>query len=198
MNAPLERVKDKMFDAVLSFFADARVVWAEQSNTKIDKLPYITLKFGTVSKNQFATYDEDLKTYYNCSVPLQMNLYTVGRKVTDLLNPSVTVGYSNTSVSDLTDFAIFLESEYMIDCLSELGIVVTLNNIQDLSALENDSKYRYRAMAEFQIDYTFEGEGIFALRTDKTYPNSSGGRSPSANEDKIINDVQITHEEVKK
>ena len=47
--------------------------------------------------------------------------------------------------------------------------------IRDLTSLQNDSKYRYRAMAEYAVTFVEEAGGRYSLSGMTAAPNSSGG-----------------------
>nr|DAI16847.1 MAG TPA: hypothetical protein [Caudoviricetes sp.] len=186
----LENVKSVLYDVTSDFFKDATVVWAEQINTK-PELPYVTLKTGGIRKSQFPIIDGDSR-FYNCSTTLEINLYTKGKAVTT--GDKVTGNYVNTATSDLADFFSFLESDIVVDQLAMHGLDICLEPpVRDLTGLQNDSKYRYRSMAEATISFSQEANGPYGLG-GRSIPNSSGGgTSEMANaETDIIEEVEIT------
>lgn len=172
----LSLIRGHIFDLVSEFFHGATVVWVEQTNTR-PSVPYITLKTGAVNKSLFpVTDDVSGIAYYMCSTVLEINLYTRGREVRIEENEDCLVNYENTAVSDLMDFILFLESEAIIDRLSEYNLDIQLMPpVRDLTELMNESKYRYRSMAEFTVNFVLEASGRFGVSAMERIPNDSGG-----------------------
>lgn len=147
----MESVESVIYDVTAEFFHGATVIWAEQVNTKPD-LPYVTLKTGNLNRTRFPVVDDDGNRFYPCSTLLEINLYTKGKAVTVAEN--VTGNYANTAASDLQDFFNYLDSEEIVDKLAAHGMDISLEPpVRDLTNLQNDSKYRYRAMAEATVSF---------------------------------------------
>lgn len=172
----LEEVKDKLYELTSVFFGKgATIVWAEQINTK-PKLPYVTLKTNGIKRNVFLLQEDDGRRFYHCETTFEINLYTSGKKMTK--GTKSTANYANTATSDLMDFFNFLDSEFGIDFLSENEMSISLmRNVRDLTQLENESKYRYRAMAEAVVSFMTEASGLYGIKNTSSFPNSSGGGS---------------------
>lgn len=171
MNA--NEVKDKLHDVIKLFFPETEVVWAEQVNTK-PAVPYLTVKLGDINRRAFPVEDPDAGRYYHCNTTLEVQLYTNGMPIT--VASKSTGNYANSASSDLMDFANFVESEAMLDFLTDPGIEMSLiPPVRDLSALENERKYRYRAMAEFIVTFVEEANGWYGISGMPLVPNSSGG-----------------------
>lgn len=169
----MEGVREAVYEIVSLFFSGVAVIWAEQANTKPEP-PYVSLKTGGISRTRFPIVDEDGSRYYPCSTTLEINLYTKGKPVTEEEN--VTGNFMNTATSDLNDFFNFVESEEITDVLAEKGVAVLLNPpIRDLTALENESRYRYRAMAEATVSFAQEADGRYGIGGMPDAPNYSGG-----------------------
>ena len=167
----LEDVKSMIYDITAEFFCGATVIWAEQINTK-PETPYITLKLGGIRKTLFPLLNGDERAY-SCSTTLEVNLYTKGKAIT--VAECVTGNYINTATSDLFDYFSFIESDVIVDRLAEYGLDITLEPpIRDLTALQNDSKYRYRAMAEATVSFIQNANGPYSVG-GRTLPNASGG-----------------------
>lgn len=191
----LNDAKDTIFDMVYMFFPKTAILWEEQNATK-PAPPYISLRARNFSRNLHQILDDEGKKIYNCETILEINLYTKGKKVSSGKN--TTASYINTATSDMMDFCNFLESEFGTNYLSSRDMAVLLSPpIRDLSALENDSKYRYRAMAEFQVSFVEVADGLYGVSNMKKVPNSSGGASDSMVSEPIetIEDVEIIYEE---
>lgn len=169
----LGAVKGAIHDMTAMFFAGAGVIWAEQVNT-VPALPYVTLKMGSLNRNALVLVDDDGERYYQCDTTVQIDLYTKGRPVTT--GDMATGNYANTAVSDLMDFFDFLESEEITDRMAGMGISMALMPpIRDLTGLQNDSRYRYRAMAEASVSFSVEADGVYGMSGMAVVPNDSGG-----------------------
>ena len=187
----LSFVRAVLFCAVDSFFDGCTVRWAEQIMTR-PKLPYITMRTGDVQRTAFPVLDEDDR-FYSAGTTLELNLYAKGRKV--IYKDDATVNYENTSVEDLADLVNYLESDKITDRLAEHGIsIFPISDIRNLSELENESKYRFRANVEFEVRFPMVANGPYGY-SDRV-PNSSGGGSESMGyaEEPIIEDVEIEEE----
>lgn len=174
----LSLIRGQIFNLVSEFFQGATIVWVEQVNTKPD-IPYVTLKTGAINKSLFPVSDEVPGTaYYICNTVLEINLYTRGREVRIEGDENCLVNYENTAVSDLMDFVLFLESEAILDRVAGYNLAIQLMPpVRDLTELLNDSKYRYRSMAEFTVSFVLKSSGRFGVSGMEQIPNSSGGGS---------------------
>lgn len=192
----LEDVKSAIYSITAEFFQGATVIWAEQMNTRPEP-PYVMLKTGNVNKTTFPVVDENGNRYYPCSTLLEINLYTKGKSVT--VGKNVTGNYANTATSDLNDYFNFIDSEIGIDKLTAFGLSISLEPpVRDLTALQNDSKYRYRAMAEATVSFALEADGPYGIG-GMAAPNPSGGGTPemSGAESDTIDEVTISEETYK-
>lgn len=168
----VESVRAVAYELTASFFRGATVLWAEQINTKPEP-PYVTIKTGNITRSRFPIIENDGTRYYPCSVPLEINLYTKGKAVT--IAPNVTGNYSNSAASDLNDFFTYLDSETVVDRIASYGMDISLEPpVRDLTDLQNESRYRYRAMAEATVSFAMEADGAYGLE-GRNLPNSSGG-----------------------
>lgn len=169
----LAEVKERLYELTDSFFKGATVIWSEQINTK-PPLPYITLKCGGVGRTSFPVDDGEGRRVYQSKTTWEVNLFTKGQPIT--VGEGVTGNYANTAVSDLTEFANYLDSEEIVDIIAGYGMdVMLMPPVRDMTNLQNDSKYRYRAMAEFAVSYVQEADGPYGTGGMPLIPNSSGG-----------------------
>lgn len=188
----LAGVKERLYDLTELFFRGATVIWSEQINTK-PPLPYITLKCGGVSRTSFPVDDGEGRRVYQAKTTWEVNLFTKGQPVT--VGGGVTGNYANTAVSDLTEFTNFLDSEEMVSIISGYGMdVLLMPPVRDLTNLQNDSRYRYRAMAEFAVSFVQEADGPYGIGGMPLTPNSSGGgtKEMAEAETEAIETVEIT------
>lgn len=172
----LEEVKDTLYDIADMFFVGATVIWTEQINTK-PPLPYVTLKVGSIQRTSFPVVDDNENRYYPCRTTVEVNLFTKGKPVT--VKEKVTGNFANTATSDMMDFFNFVESERITDLLAGRGMDISLvPPVRDLTDLQNDSRYRYRSMAEATISFVEEADGPYGIGGMPYAPNSSGGGTP--------------------
>ena len=188
----LEAVENTLYDIAEMFFKGATIVWTEQINTQ-PPLPYVTLNIGGINRTSFPIIAEDESRYYPCSTVLEVNLYTKGKPVT--IGENVTGNYANTAVSDLTEFFNFIDSDNVVDILAGKGLAISLvPPVRDLTNLQNDRKYRYRAMAEATVSFAMEADGPYGIASMEVVPNYSGGGTSELTEatTEIIEEVVIT------
>ena len=183
-------VKEKLLELTEMFFAGATVIWTEQVITK-PQLPYVTLKCSGIRRTVFPVVDDELNRTYHSSTIWEVNLYTKGRTVSS--GSGVVRNYENTATSDLTDFLNFLESDEISDVIAGCGMSISpMFPIRDLTELQNDNRYRYRAMLEFTVSFAQEANGRYG-HYGKSVPNHSGGGSKemAKAESLIFDEVEI-------
>lgn len=194
MGMNLVEVKEKLYEATTRFFEKATVIWEEQIATQ-PPLPYVTLKMNGIKRSIFPIEEDTGQRSYQCSTTVDVNLYTRGLPVTE--EEGVTGNFANTAMSDLMQFSNFLESEGMDDFFTSFGIgILLLSPIRDLTMLQNESGYRYRAMAEYAVTFVEEAGGYYGIREVSLVPNSSGGgtKEMAAVEIEPIQEVEIQYE----
>jgi hypothetical protein len=92
------------------------------------------------------------------------------------------------------DFANYVDSEDITDSTTEKEIAITLMPpVRDLTSLENDTRYRYRSMAEFSITFVADASGAYGIGGMLTVPNTSGGGTTQMVETQIdkIESIEI-------
>lgn len=190
----IEQLQDLIYDVASRYFQGATVIWAEQINTE-PKVPYVTLKLGDVNRDSFPLRDDEYERHFQCRVPLEINLYTKGKATRTQAN--ATINYANTATSDLMGFCNYVDSEEMTDYITTRGADFELMlPVKDLSRLENDRRFRYRAMAEFSVHYTEQAGGLYGVYGVSLPSSSGGGTTEMANaQTHVIEDVEITEKE---
>lgn len=99
----------------------------------------------------------------------------------------------NTAVNDLLDFVNYLNSAFVVNLCHNLDIDISINGtVNDVSDYINDTRWQYRAMAEFSVGFTQTAVGATGIllessvkevpeRPEETHivpewqPTSSGG-----------------------
>ena len=185
-------IMDSIFQVTQRYFGGATVIWANQSDSK-PSLPYVTLKFGdlrrTPLRHSYAV-DDGVEDWYECEVALDVNLYTDGNPIT--VDGQRTGGFANTAVSDMLLYSDYMESQAVTEIAGSQDYVIQLRPpIRDLTELENDRKYRFRAMAQFDISFPQDANGAFGTTNTVNY---SGGGIDAASDHAIgyIENVDIT------
>ncbi|KAI4450686.1 hypothetical protein C823_005223 [Eubacterium plexicaudatum ASF492] len=177
----LEEVKDSLYDTVEKYFEAGTVIWAEHGNT-VPLRPYMTMKMNAVSRAVFPIEEEETslrQRAYQCSSILEINLYTEGKAVT--ADEGVTAGCINTAVSGLSRFSNYMESEYITDLLADQGIAVSLiTPVKDLSFLENENTWLYRAMAEYSVSFVMEADGAYGISCFEVQPDNGSTEKPDS------------------
>lgn len=177
-----EQVQLIVEELVRRYFAGATVRWCETNRVK-PPYPFVALKLTDVSHFLHADEygeDETARRYY-CTGHIVLNLYTGGRK------PTAKPGMAsppprNTAVSDLQGFLRYLSSDAGQEFLEEHDICLQEEgSTLDASALLNESKYEYRAMQEFSLNFTEDVFGHSGVTPpgkqteNNTVPTPSGG-----------------------
>lgn len=191
----LNEVRKTVYNTVKGFFKGASVVWAEQSMTS-PTFPFVTIKMRDLQRSLHALADDEGDRSYDCSIPVEINLYTKGRERTNA--EGTFANYENTAVSDLNEFFKYADSDIIQDELAEKGIAIVLNPpVRDLTDLQNDSRYRYRAMAEATVTFIDSADGLYGLAEMDEAPNPSGGGTEEMKEapSDYIEDVDIEETE---
>ena len=176
----LNEVKEAFRAVTARFFPGVSVRWAEQIGT-VPGPPYLTIKFGSVDRTSFPVQDPAVGRCYHCHTVAEVNLYTKGKPLT--AGQNTTINYANTALSDMVEFSSYLESYGVVDDLTERRIDISLKGpVRDLSSLENDRQYRYRAMAEYDVYFVVQAEGRYAMDAMPDVPNYSGGGTKALSE----------------
>lgn len=139
-----------IYDATVSYFANATVTMANTKQVKKTK-PMVTMNFGPLQSNTFPNeveYEGEPCDYYQASAKLEVQLFTNGRQLSN-------GGMENTAVGDLTDYVNYMTSKMMVVEFGKHDLtVMKAGAVQDVSAIINDTSYEYRAMVEFDVNFT--------------------------------------------
>lgn len=169
----IEEVKAKIREVAASYFTPESVFFAEQKMSA-KAVPMITLTFGDLTKTFHPIVENDsnpeerVMTWTVKSL-LDIDVFTQGKPIGN--------NFKNTAVSDLQDFIYFLESDEIIDELSEYGItILPQTGVRNISELFNDTKFRYRANTQFMVVFTEATGGPYNSRYHVVPDSSGGGR----------------------
>lgn len=181
----LSELKAILYGISKQFWTDTNVVWAETSSTE-SALPFVTLRLRDMNSALHPSADDDVDNIYDCSVPFEVNLYTMGKKMSSQ-------DYMDTAVDDLTDFIRFLESDEIMGELEAQNIAILPSYpVRSLSNLFDNVRYKYRAMAEFTVSFQQESAGSYGLY-GRELPNVSGGGTGTHSEEEMswIEEVEL-------
>lgn len=184
-------------DIVATYFGDGHVFYAEQKMAK-KPVPYLTVKFSGSgkSRSKITKHDREsqlFKDYWQANIKMELNLYTLGKNIAPKDAEPV---YENTAVEDMDDFMKFLCSDEIVEDMDRNNIVIAINGrIRDLSFLENDSEFRYRSMAEFDVNFIDSSYGAYGQNAIADLPNTSGGGTKEMVADSsVIENIEVKGE----
>jgi len=172
-------LKKKLHELVGTYFdglkKQGNIVWGKTKPVNPNS-PMVALLTGPINRQQ-----RPIRKYINGIVHdfwpsktvLQVDLYTKGAPTSDA--PNVKQSYENTAVNDLTDFVNFLHSVY-VDHWSFLNdISINVSDVQDLTALTNNTSWSYRAMVEIAVGFTQQAVGHAMIMHEAGMPYFSNG-----------------------
>lgn len=171
-----EEVKAFLWEIVAEFF-QVPVIWQEQIVTQ-PKAPFVTIKLGDPTKNIFGSMRTDGSVEFRSNqATMEINLYTNGRKIQK--EGAKLTNYINTAISDMEDFCDYIDSDHVSNVTGAKGVAIVSKDgsIRDLSELEKDTQYQFRAMCEFDVTYVRESDGKYGLLLMPEDTNPSGGGS---------------------
>ena len=174
----IAELRDALYELTQDYFVGATVAFGNTNITK-PKLPYVLLTLGTLqrpSKPEVRFRDGVVLQIYPCTIRLVVNLYTKGLLESDYGAEY----YADTAQSDLAAFVSYIDSDAGIEVCNRHNIYVALvSGPDDLSSLENDAFFEYRARAEFMVGFTDVAVGKAGQLSLGSHlvPNGSGGGS---------------------
>ena len=150
-------LKEKLYDLVAKYFAllDERgnIIWGKTKPVN-PGIPMVSLDLSQVQRPYSPArryVDGIVHDSYPSSTILRVDLFTKGAATTN--EPNVTSRNENTAVSDLSDFANFLNSVYVDHWCGRNGISLKARTVQDLTALVNETSWQYRALLEVDVGF---------------------------------------------
>lgn len=152
----IKGVREAMLELTKYYFQNATVIHGRQSHVAKQGKPLVTLYTGTVTRPlnpPTKIIDGRPVSFYPSSVPVQIDLFTVGQKKE--LAQGFTPVMENTAADDMLSFVGFLNSELAVHFCRQRDIAIVVpNTVQDLTGLINDTAYEYRAMIEVIVYFT--------------------------------------------
>ena len=149
-------VRKALLELTRYYFRGATVTFSRQSKMAKQGVPLVTLYTGVVTRPinpPQKVIDGRPVSFYPSSVPVQIDLFTKGRKVD--MGEGFTPVMENTAVDDLLAFVNFLNSEFVAHYCEGKDIAIVIpNTVEDLTGLINDTSYEYRAMVEITVYFT--------------------------------------------
>lgn len=149
-------MKRAVYGITAAYFTGAAVEMANTKSAKKGK-PLVKLAFGPAQSTQFPVeqfLDGELCSFYPTTAKLEVQLFTHGAK---LPNGAM----ENTAVGDLTDYVHYMMSEMVTNELNTQNLsMLVAGPVQDVTAIINDVSYEYRAMVEFNVNFTVAAVGF--------------------------------------
>ena len=178
----LAQLKELLRGFFKSYFADAMVVFANQSRVPKADVPLVVLSFGNASRPLFPVnsyINGEVVNNYATSIPLTIDLFTNGAPV---YNPSTgqNVGYEDTAEDDLLAFADYINSDHAQAWYLNTDIAVLVDGeVQNLTGAINDNNYEYRARMNLLVYYTQTSVSHAAILNEESlqYPDGEGNYS---------------------
>jgi hypothetical protein len=178
------------------YFSTALVAYGEVDMVK-PNTAFVTLKTGSMSRplQPITQIIDGIPCgYYPSRTVLEVNLFTKGVEI--VVPDGQDTPYENTAVNDLTEFVNFINSPHTIDRCAALDIAITpKGNVLDVTALLNNTKWEYRAMAEFDVDFMQLSVGSAGILAESSivyapeHPNDPINPDPDALEHATVDPV---------
>ena len=172
-------LKGKLYDLVAAYFAtlDAKgnIVWGKTKPVNPNS-PMVSLGLAQVLRPYRPArryVDGIVHDSYPSGTVLRVDLFTKGAPTTD--EPNVTARYENTAVNDLSDFANFLNSVYADHWSGRNGITIRTRTVQDLTAINNETSWQYRALLEVDVGFMQNAAGHTATGHEGGVPLHGNG-----------------------
>lgn len=158
--------KEQLRLLVEEFFGDdSTVIFNNQSRTVKPPGNLVVIGFGSPRRhtniNNSTEENNDIIGNYQTQVSVTIDYFSHGKAVTDENDRAV--AYEDDAADKMLAFANFLNSDYVIDwCYRNDTAVNIEGEIQDLTAVVNDTSYEYRARVVMQFYFTQRVEGYKA------------------------------------
>ncbi len=167
--------KKLVYDLLRLFFAGAAVTFSKQSNAVKPSAPLVTLNTVSIKRPLYPPQkivDGMPVSYYPTRMRVQVDLYTKGAPVDT--DPGYLMPMENTALSDLTEFSNFLGSEYVVNWCHRHDVALSpLGDVQDTTALINDTAFEFRATLELEMDFTQKAVGYVGILSPSSIKHSS-------------------------
>jgi len=152
-------LKKYIWTLVHDYFQAATVIWSSEVSTK-PKLPTVMLRLSNMRMGTFAVeafLDGEIVWQHPSSAILEINVFTAGAAVG-------AIAMDNTALADLNEFCKYIGSSEMTDILAMNDLAFTVNGpVNDIPKLLGTIDYEYRAMVEYQVDFTQTVSGLYSL-----------------------------------
>ncbi len=183
MDLILEQVKQKVWDLVQFYFAEAQIIWGRGNLIK-PALPLVTLRVLEVSGGQFPNThwtDGEIRSYYPAKSTWEIILHTLGEMEESVAGKAFAAG--NCALNDLLDFGDFLNSPFAVNWSEENNLTLGWNGkVEDVSQVANDLRWEYQARAVFEVEFMRESLGQYGLiRNFGWQKTASGGGRETPN-----------------
>ena len=157
-------LRETIRQVVKRYFVGASVKWIDENNIKPTG-PLVTLQLQNIQRELFSI-DENRQgravKLWHTHAMLDVNLYTPG--AVGNAQPGIRPKAENTALNDMQDFINYMDSDYVYGILGPLDVTILPEGMaQDVSELVDNSKYEYRAMQEFTVDFIQNAAGVSGI-----------------------------------
>lgn len=174
----LNELKRELKAITEAYFANATVAWAQTKHvTPIPAL--VTLRTYSVERplQPISIIIDGVPCgYYPSRTILEVNLFTKGELLD--VGQGMTVPQVNTAENDLVGFCNYIDSPEVTKICSILDIAIMRHGeVKDISGLINDVEWDYRAMVEFDVDFTQVAVGAMGVLSESSIKTPDGSAS---------------------
>ena len=157
-------LRETIRQVVKRYLVGASVKWIDENNIK-PVGPLVTLQLRNIQRELFSI-DENRQgravKLWHTRAMLDVNLYTPG--AVGNAQPGIRPKAENTALNDMQDFINYIDSDYVYGILGPLDVTILPEGMaQDVSELVDNSKYEYRAMQEFTVDFIQNAAGVSGI-----------------------------------
>ena len=159
-------LKEKLYDLVCEHFAllkkRGNIIWG-RSKAVYPGSPLVVIYMTNIQRPFLPTREYIngiINDNYPISTILSVDLVSHGEPVTD--EPNIASQNKNTAVSELLDFANFINSVYVDNWCNINNISLRVRAVQDLTAIINDNAWQYRALLEIDVGFIQTASGYTA------------------------------------
>lgn len=167
------------------YFAEAQVVFANQSRTPMQAIPLVVITPGNVNRPTHPNYevvDGVLVGNYLSRFSLTVDLFSNGTPVIDE-ETDETVAYEDNAEDDLLAFVDFLNSEYALAWSHRNDVSILVDgDVLSLTGVVNDTTYQYRARLTAQFYFTQRTVGHAAVLSEDSVKYPTGEKDPETGE----------------
>ena len=175
----VNELKQILYEIVKEYFTEANIVWGKVGGVKMPE-PLAVLTAGAVKRSNFAvntTINGEIISYYPSEMILEVNYY-----------PDA-VTKENTATSELEDFLNYINSPYVTHQCDRADISINQTGAaRDLTELEYDTSWHYRAMVELNVGFM---QKAFGYKGGNKFADNATGYFKKVKIDNFKNEKRV-------